>query len=174
LQYNEFAIEIHFSKGGQNMLATARTFAAKGCAVSLFFAAPLLLAQQRTFDGVWQMDTAKSHVSDGRVVTLTIANTDKGIKMAMKIKKGDGPETTSEFTSKLDGKPCEFAEGDHKSQLTVWFNGPTLNASKEGGPPADVTSAWKFELAPDKTMTMTISHYDPAGDDETLVFSKNK
>src|SRR5450631_3882022 len=116
------------------MLATARTFAAKGCAVSLFFVAALLFAQQRIFDGTWQMDAAKSHVTDGRVVTLTIATSDKGLKMAMKIRKGDGPETTSEFTSKLDGKACEFAEGDHKSQLTVWYNGPTLNASKEAGP----------------------------------------
>jgi hypothetical protein len=32
---------------------------------------------------------------------------------------------------------------------------------------------WKFELSPDKqTMTWKISHYEPAGDDETLVFNK--
>jgi hypothetical protein len=146
--------------------------AGKGFAVSLFFAA-LLSAQQHSFDGVWEMDPAQSHVKDGRVLTLTVASHESAIKMTMKIRKGDGQETTSEFTSKLDGKPCEFAEGEHKSQLTVWFNGPTLNASKEGGPTGDVTSAWKFELGANKqTMTMTISHYEPAGDDETLVFTK--
>jgi hypothetical protein len=135
--------------------------------------AALLSAPQPTFDGTWQMDTAKSHVSDGRVVTLTIATTNNGIKMTIKTRKLDGQETTSEFTSKLDGKACEFAEGTHKSQLTVWYNGPTLNACKENGPVGDVTSVWKFELAPDKqTMTMKISHYDPAADDETLAFTK--
>jgi hypothetical protein len=112
-------------------------------------------------------------VADGRVVTLTVASVDGGIKMTMKTQKKDGPETTSEFTSKLNGKAVEFAEGDHKSQITVWYNGPTLNASKESGPVGDVTSAWKFEMGPEKgTMTMTISHYEPAADDETLVFTK--
>jgi len=154
------------------MAATTMKFAGKVCATCLFLAV-LVTAQQRTFDGTWQMDAAQSKVSDGRTVTLSIATLESGaIKMTMKTHKSDGQETTSEFTCKLDGKPCEFAEGSHKSKLTVWFNGPTLNASKEGGPPADVTSGWKFELGPNKQMTMTISHYDPAGDDETLVFTK--
>jgi hypothetical protein len=144
----------------------------KVCLCSMLLAAALS-AQQKNMDGSWQMDTAKSHVSDGRVVTLTITSAAGGIKMTMKTVKKDGQEVISEFTSKLDGKPCDFAEGTHKSQLTAWYNGPALNATKEGGPAGDVTSAWKFELAPDKqTLTMTISHYDPAGDDETLVFVK--
>jgi hypothetical protein len=155
------------------MSATIMKFARKGFAASLFFAAALLSAAQPTFDGTWQMDTAKSHVSDGRVVTLTIATVDGGIKMTMKIRKSDGQEITSEFTSKLNGKASEVAEGTHKSQLTVWYNGPTLNACKEKGPVGDVTSVWKFELAPDnKSMTMKISHYEPIADDETLVFAK--
>jgi hypothetical protein len=127
----------------------------------------------KAFEGNWQMDTAKSHVSDGRAVTLTIVSVGEGVKMTMKVKKGDGPEATSEFTSKLDGKACEFAEGTHKSQLTVWYDGSTLNASKENGPPGDVTAMWKFELAPDKqTLTMKINHYEPTADDETIVFAK--
>jgi hypothetical protein len=139
----------------------------------MFLTAALLVAAPGGFDGTWQMDSAKSHVTDGRVVALTIVSADGGIKMTFKIHKGDGPETTSEFTSKLNGKAAEFTEGDHKSQITVWYNGPTLNASKESGPATDVTSMWKFELGPDKgTMTMTINHYEPAGDDETLVFTK--
>ncbi len=146
---------------------------AKRYVASLVLTVGLLSAAPGSFDGAWQMDSAKSHVSDGRVVSLTIASVDGGIKMTFKTHKGDGQETTAEFTSKLNGKAADFAEGDHKSQITVWYNGPTLNASKEGGPAGDVTSAWKFELGPEKgTMTMTISHYEPAGDDETLVFIK--
>jgi hypothetical protein len=154
------------------MLLSALKFLGGASALSLFFAA-LLCAQQKSYEGSWQMDAAKSHVSDGRVVSITVTSVANGIKMTMKTVKKDGQEVISEFTSKLDGKPCEFAEGTHKSQLTVWFNGPALNATKEGGPAGDVTSAWKFEAGPDKqTMTMTINHYDPAGDDETLVFTK--
>jgi len=155
------------------MVRTMMRFAGKGCVASLVLAAALLAAPPRTFDGSWQMDAAKSHVSDGRVVTLTIATSDDGIKLTMKTVTTDGKEVTSEFTSKLDGKACDATEGAHKSQITMWFNGPTLNACKEDGPVGDVTSVWKFDLSPDKqTMTMKISHYEPAGDEETLVFTK--
>ncbi len=155
------------------MVAIIRKFARHGCAVSMFFAASLLSAQMRTFEGTWQMDAAKSHVSDGRTITLTFVSAGEGVKMTIKSKKGDGPETVSEFTSKLDGKACDFEEGTHKSQLTAWYDGTALNASKENGPPGDVTAMWKFALGPDKrTLTMTINHYEPAADDETLVFTK--
>ena len=155
------------------MVLRIKELVRQGCAVSLFFAAPLLFAQMKTFEGNWQMDAAKSQVSDGRVVSLTIVSVGEGVKMTIKVKKGDGPEATSEFTSKLDGKACEFAEGTHKSQLTVWYDGSTLNASKENGPPGDVTAMWKFELTPDKqTLSMKINHYEPTADDETIVFAK--
>jgi hypothetical protein len=155
------------------MVTTIGKFARQVCAVSLFFSASLLFAQLKTFEGTWQMDTAKSHVSDGRAVTLIIVSVGEGVKMTIRIKKGDGPEMASEFTSKLDGKACEFEEGTHKSQLTAWYDGSSLNASKENGPAGDVTSMWKFELTPDKhTLTMKINHYEPTGDDETLVFAK--
>lgn len=145
-----------------------------GCASGLFFAAALLAATPpKAFDGSWQMEPAKSQVSDGRVVSMTITTAEDTIKITMLTKKSDGQEVTSEFTSKLDGKACEATEGSHKSQITMWFNGPTLNACKEDGPMGDITSVWRFELSPDKqTMTMKISHYEPSADDETLVFSK--
>jgi hypothetical protein len=156
------------------MKATIWKFVRRGCVVSLWLAAAaVLLAQQKTFDGDWQMDAAKSHVLDGRTMDIVIATVGDGIKVVIKAKKGDGPATTSEFISKLNGKACEFDEGSHKSQLTMWFDGTTLNASKENGPPGDVTSMWKFELAPDKqTLTLTINHYDPAAEDEKIVFTK--
>ena len=154
------------------MVTTMLKFAGRSCLVSLFLIAPLL-AQQHGFDGTWQMDSAQSKVNDGRVMIVTIATSDKGVKMTFKTHKSDGTDTTAEFMSKLDGKPCEFAEGGHKSQLTLWYNGPTLNASKEGGPAEDVSSMWKFEFGPNKdTMTLTINHYEPASADETLVFTK--
>jgi hypothetical protein len=155
------------------MVASIINCVGKGCVFSLVLAGAFSSAQQRTFDGTWQMDAAQSKMNDSRVVTLTIATPEAGIKMRINTRKGDGQETTSEFTSKLDGKPCEFVEGSHKSQITIWYNGPTLNASKEGGPVEDVTSGWKLELGPHgETMTMTINHYEPAGADETVVFTK--
>ena len=169
-----FGVESAGKRG--NMVTTILRIAGKRCVVSLLLAGGLVSAQQqKTFDGTWQMDAARSKINDARVVTLTVANLENGVKVSMKTKKGDGPEVVSEFTSKLDGKPCDFAEGTHKSQITVWYNGPTLNASKENGPAEDKTAAWKLELGPDKeTLTMTINHYEPNGADETLVFAKKR
>ncbi len=142
-----------------------------GCAALLLMAAAVS-GQTASLDGTWQMDSAKSHVRDGRSVTFIIASMDNGIKMTVKTKKGDA-ESVTEFSTKFNGKASDFAEGDHKSQLTMWWDGTSLNASKEKGPADDVTAMWKFELSPDKqTMTLKISHYEPAADDETLVFNK--
>ncbi len=149
----------------------------KGCFASLFFAAAVLTtAQQQSpqpqFNGVWQMDTTKSQVSDGRVLTVAIATQSDSIKITVTTKK-DGQTKTTEFTSKLNGKACEVAEQGHTSKMTVWFDGATLNACKENGPASDVSSLWKFDVSPDKnTMTMKINHYEPTADDETIVFNR--
>jgi hypothetical protein len=156
------------------MVTTPWKFASKG-AVLFCLSTAMLLAQQgqHIFDGTWQMDAAQSKVNDGRAVTVTITTLDKGVKVAFKTHLSNGTDTQSEFTSLLDGKPCDFVEGNHKSQLTAWYNGPTLNADKESGPPEDVSSMWKFEMGSSKdTMTLTINHYTPAAADETLVFKK--
>ena len=135
---------MHFHGRSTNLVRII-DFAANGCLISFLFAA-LLQAQQSSFDGTWQMDSAKSHVSDGRTVTVTIATVENGIKMTFKTRKSDGQEITSEFTSKLDGKPSEFAEGAHKWKITMWYNCPLDR----------------------QMMTMTINHYEPAAADETL------
>ena len=156
------------------MVTTQLKFATKGCGLVLFLAGTLLSQQaQHGFDGTWNMDAAQSKVNDGRSVTVTIATSDKDVKVKLETHKSNGSDSVGEFTSKLDGKPCEFVEGDHKSQLTVWYNGPTLNASKENGPADDASAMWKFELGADKeTMTLTINHYAPSANDEVLVFKK--
>ena len=139
---------------------------------SVVLTGTLLFAQQHIFDGNWEMDAAKSHVKDNRSMTLVVTTVSDGIKMTFKTKKGSD-DSTSEFTTKLNGKACDFEEGSHKSQLTMWYDGSALDASKEQGPAEDVTSMWKFELSPDKqTLTLTINHYEPAGDDEKIVFVK--
>ena len=57
----------------------------------------------------------------------------------------------------------------------MWDSGATLNAPKEKGPPTDITAMWKFELIPDKqTLTMTINHYEPVADDETIMFTRKR
>jgi hypothetical protein len=156
------------------MKATLNRIACRGCAAVLFFAAALLSAQQSApIVGSWHMDTAKSHVNDGRVVNLTIASGPNMVSLTMKTKVGQQAEVVSQFTNKLDGKASDYMEGTHKSSVMVWFNGPALNVSKEKGPPEDVTSMWTLTPSSDgQTLTMVINHYEPTAADETLVFTK--
>ncbi len=144
---------------------------------TLVLAAATVLFAQKPIDGTWQMDKSRSQVNDGRVLTLAITTFEDGtkIKMNIKVKNAAGAETESEFTTKMNGKACEYAEGSHKSQMTVWYDGPTLNVCKENGPADDVTSIWKLDVSPDKqTLTMKVTHYEPASAEETLVFVKKQ
>jgi hypothetical protein len=123
--------------------------------------------------GTWQMDPAKSHVSDGRTVTLVIENVANKIKLNATIHSKDGHDTTTDFTCAPDGKECEFDEGGHKSKISMWFNGDSLNVAKTDGPPGDVVNEWKLEMSPDgKVLTLVVTHIEPNGPEETLVFDK--
>ena len=139
----------------------------------LFLAAAALLAQSPDMTGTWEMDTAKSQVTDGRTVTLLIANVEKKIKINSTIHDKAGQATTGELTCAPDGKECEFNEAGHKSKVSMWFSGPALNVAKTDGPAGDVVNEWKLEMSPEgKVLTLTVSHIDPNAPEETLVFNK--
>ncbi|MBV8897659.1 MAG: hypothetical protein JO051_14195 [Acidobacteriaceae bacterium] len=136
-------------------------------------AVTLVWAQTPDMSGTWEMDAAKSKVTDGRAVTLVIESAGKKIKLLETSKNNAGKETTAEFTCAPDGKECEFVEGGHKSKMSMWFMGDSLNVAKTDGPPGDVVDEWKLQMSPGgKALTLTVTHIEPAGADETLAFSK--
>src|ERR1700757_753795 len=75
-----------------------------------------LSAQSPDMSGTWEMDTAKSHVADGRALLLVIQSAEKKIKVDATIRDKAGKETTDSFICAPDGKECEFNEGGHKSK----------------------------------------------------------
>ena len=132
-----------------------------------------LSAQAPNFAGAWQMDAAKSQVSDGRLVSLVIESAGNKIKVTATIRDKNGKETTSDFTCAPDGKECDFNEGGHKSKLSMWFSGDALNLAKTDGPPGDLVDMWKLETSSGgKVLTVSVEHVDPNGPKETLVFEK--
>jgi hypothetical protein len=143
-------------------------------------AAPLLLSLlvsadsgNPNFTGAWQMDTAKSQVVDGRLVTLTIENVSNKLKMVRVVKDKDGKEVTSQFVCGTGGAECEYDQGGQKAKVSVWYNGPALVILKTGGPKEDASDEWTMKLSPDtQTLTVALEHIDPTSKEETLVFSK--
>lgn len=139
----------------------------------VFVAGTLVWAQTPNMSGTWEMDPTKSKVADGRTVTLVIESVANKIKLSSSSKDNGGKETTAEFTCAPDGKECEFVEAGHKSKMSMWFMGDSLNVAKTDGPPGDVVNEWKLQMSPDgKVLTLTVTHIEPAGADETLVFGK--
>jgi hypothetical protein len=140
--------------------------------LTFVFAPALVRADATNFTGTWEMDAAKSQVADGRTVTLVIETLAATYKIDRTVREKGGQETSTQFACGF-GKECEFSEGSHKSKIMAWYDGPSLTVCKTGGPAADVSNEWKLELSPDKkTLTVTVSHLDPNGKDETLVFDK--
>ena len=132
-------------------------------------------AQTPNFAGNWQMDAAKSQVSDGRVVSMVIESAGDKIKFTSTTRDKNGKETTSDFTCAADGKECAYNEGGHKSKLSMWFSGDALNYAKTDGPPGDVVDMGKLERSSDgKVLTLSVEHVDPNGPKETLVFDKKE
>jgi|SRR5579884_1769506 len=132
-----------------------------------------LFAQSPNLAGTWEMDAAKSQVSDGRSMLLVITTAANKIKIDAKIRDKSGQEKTAGFTCAPDGKECEFDEGGHKSKVSLWFSGDALNVAKTDGPAGDVVNEWKLQTSSQgKVLTLTINHIDPSGPDETFVFAK--
>lgn len=128
---------------------------------------------QSAFQGTWQMDPAKSDVTDGRNMNLTMELAGDNLKFVSVVKKAEATVTSQFACGTSSGADCVFDEGGHKSKVSLWFSGGALNLCKTDGPAGDVVTEWKLELAPDaKTMTITVSHVDPQAKDETLVMVK--
>lgn len=143
------------------------------CVLAAMLLTPALLsADTPKFSGNWQMDTAKSQVVDGRVVTLVLDASEAAVKITQTVKDKAGQESSTQFTVTI-GKECEYVEGTHKSKVVAWYAGPSLNVVKSDGPQGDVANQWTLQLSPDQnSLTLTLSHIDPSGKDETLVFNR--
>jgi hypothetical protein len=154
-------------------MGATRFLTAAHVIVAGMLTAAVLSAQTPNMSGTWEMDEAKSNVSDGRTMALVIQSVANKIKLDATIHDKSGKETTAEFTCAPDGKECEFTEGGHKSKMSMWFMGDSLNVAKTDGPPGDVVDEWKLQMSSQgKVLTLLVTHIEPAGPDETFVFEK--
>ncbi len=122
--------------------------------------------------GSWQMDSAKSHVADGRIMTLSIVHKTDNIKVEGFVVDKTGAKTDIHFDCKADGSNCDFMEGTHKSKMSVWSAAGTVTACKTEGPSGDAVTEWHMKLTPDKNLLIDVEHVDPAEAAETIVLTK--
>jgi len=119
------------------------------------------------------MDTAKSEVLDGRVITLNIESVQNKLKVVQVVRDKNGKEVSCQFVCETSGGQCEYDEGGHKAKVSLWYNGPALVVLKTDGQKEDASNEWTMKLSPDsKTLTVELEHIDPTAKTETLIFNK--
>jgi hypothetical protein len=137
--------------------------------------APLLFGGAKSPDlsGTWQMDAAKSHVADGRTLTLSIAQTPEHIKLDATVAAKAGEKTPLHLDCKIDGSDCAFDEGAHKSKANIWIADGKVVICKSDGPAGDAATEWHAALDPaSNALTIEVEHVDPVATAETMVFTK--
>ncbi|MGH9581800.1 MAG: hypothetical protein ACRD4O_02550, partial [Bryobacteraceae bacterium] len=87
----------------------------------------LLLAQPAppNFSGNWQLDAAKSQTSSQNV-TLAIQEKASNIRFKRVVGETGGKSVVSQFTCQIGGKQCDFDEGGHKANVSLWYDGSAL------------------------------------------------
>lgn len=122
--------------------------------------------------GVWEIDNAKSHVVDGRNVTMTIQQTPERLTVNEIIKTSSDTKNIH-FSCTIDATDCDFDEAGHKSKISLWYNGQELIACRTCGPVGDLVNEWHMRLSPDgNTLTIEVEHVDPPAGPELMVFNK--
>jgi hypothetical protein len=142
-------------------------------AVSLF---PLVVSADTSrpnISGSWQLNAAKSQLvtpDDG--ITLDIESTSDKLKVIRIVHGKDGRDLKSQFDCKTDGTDCVFDAGSYKAKVSVWYDGNALQILKTDGPKDDAVTQWKVVCTDGSSLSIELTHIDPSGKAEMLVFEK--
>ena len=144
-------------------------------AVSLF---PLILladTSRPNLNGLWQLNAAKSQLDNaGETMTLEIQSTAGKLKLIRIVHGKDGKDLKSQFDCKTDGTDCELDAGSYKAKVSVWYDGNALQILKTDGPKDDAITQWKVMCPDGSSLDVELTHIDPSGKPEKLVFDKKQ
>lgn len=113
--------------------------------------------------GTWQM-VQENGSPAGQVWTID----QKGDKIH--VKRTEGDKVVAEFACGTEGAECQGKTEDHKTKVSLWFNGPKLVELETRG--SDVVKR-RFEMASDgASMQVEVIPVVPAGHTETLRFKR--
>ena len=111
----------------------------------------------------------------GEAIQLAIQDDSGKIQVIKTMRLADGKDVTSKFDCEANGSNCVYEDGDHKAQVSLWYNGPALVVLKTDGPDDDKVSQSELVLSPDQgTLEIDVTHIAPESKAETMVFTKKK
>ncbi len=152
--------------------------ARSACLVLPLLLSSFLLADDTkpNFTGTWILDAAKSQmIRGGEAIQLAIQDDSGKIQVIKTMRLADGKDVTSKFECEANGSNCVYEDGDHKAQVSLWYNGPALVVLKTDGPDDDKVSQSELVLSPDQgTLEIDVTHIAPESKAETMVFTKKK
>jgi hypothetical protein len=149
-------------------------FCADSCGLLLFGTAVMRADEGKpNMNGIWKLDPVRSEL-DQTNKDLALVIEEKGQNIHVKETRGPNPkEDVSEFTCSTMGKDCPMQDGGDKATVSVYYNGPLLVVLKTHGRKGSLVEKQRLSLSGD-SLIIEITHIDPEGKAEKLVFSKAK
>ncbi len=127
--------------------------------VTVFTAALVFAADRPQLTGTWQLSSGKLKFD-----TLLIQQSPDAIK----ITESGAKEKPLDVSCGVEAQECKLKEG----QISIWYNGPAL-VMMEMHHKKDLVT--KTRLVPDadgKTLSLEVTHVQPAGSTATYTFKK--
>lgn len=144
-------------------------------AVSLFSFVLLADTSRPNLNGLWQLNVASSQLATtSEAITLEIHSTANKLKLIRTVHGKDGKDLKSQFDCKTDGTDCELDAGSYKAKVSVWYDGNALQILETDGPKDDAITQWKVMCPDGSSLNVELTHIDPSGKPEKLVFDKKQ
>ncbi len=123
--------------------------------------------------GTWRLDQAGTN-PDRTSKDLVLAIEENGRSIHIKETRGPNPKVdVSSLTCSTMGDECAMLDGGDKAQAFVYYNGPVLVVLKTHGRKGDSVEKRRLTLSPTgDSLVVEITHIEPQGKVEKLVFSK--
>lgn len=125
--------------------------------------------------GKWKIDEARTEPGPASKDLVLVVER-KGQDIRIEETRGPNPkEDVSDFTCGTMGKECSMQDGGEQAKVSLYYSGPVLVVLKTQGRKSDAVEKRRISLSPEgDSLTVEITHIDPEGKAEKLVFSKSK
>ena len=132
-------------------------------------------ADRPELNGTWQMDAARSQMSDAKLKgqSWLIDQKDDTIEISEILTDTGGKQRKVVIQCNTDGKNCQVKENGQATQVSLYYNNEFL-VMLEQWHGTDYVTKKRVKLSNDgKTMTVEVSHIAPPGHkDEVWTFVK--
>lgn len=130
-------------------------------------------ADRPDLSGTWVLDTAHSPAAKVKTETLAIHQQSDAVQISDDTTESSGKEVKVDITCNTDGEQCKVKENGQATQVSFWYNGPTLIMMEQRHGNDYVTQKKMRPSDDGKTLNVEVVYIAPTGHKpETLTYEK--